>query len=72
MMHRLAELLHKFQGVFSFSGWRGRPDDLGGAGVRSPLKPRPVLVGTDAKPIPEPESGPFDFAFSEERFRRPR
>lgn len=38
------------------SGKGDGPDEIeGGAGVRSPLKPVPVLVGSDAKPIPKEE-----------------
>ncbi len=72
MIHRLAELFHKIRGVFAPSGPHGGPDDLGGAGVRSPLKPRPVLVGGDAKPLPDSSlyHNPV-FSMEEERFSPP-
>lgn len=52
MIYSLRSGLKSLLRFLTPSGWKNDPDHPGGAGVLSPLKPRPVLVGSDAKPIP--------------------
>ncbi|MBW3622115.1 MAG: hypothetical protein KY468_01740 [Armatimonadetes bacterium] len=56
MRNRLLQALVNLRRIFVPTGGGSDPDEPGNAGVRSPLKPRPVLVGSDAKAIPTSES----------------
>ena len=56
MLLPLRSALWNFLRSLVTAGQRERPDDPGGAGVTASLKPvPPVLVGSDAKPLPHDE-----------------